>query len=203
MSSEQAVDEVTGVRRQPAVAARTRALLVQLAGALLVSLIGLGCALMSSHTLMRLEQTSRLWPMVANLASILLVLVCLLQFHVWRQAQKEWTGAKDVSLMHLLTPSASARWVAVLCGLAGPWACLQMAEQTARQEQAHWWALACGVSAILATGFGGIHQFNPAGPRGVLPQRMDHARRVITADEERHVDPEADTIVLRREQPDG
>lgn len=203
MTSEQAFDEVTGVRSQPAVAARTRGLLVQLAVALAASVAGLGCALMSSHTLMRLEQTSRLWPMVANLASILLLLVCGLQFHVWRQAQKEWTGAKDVSLMHLLAPSAVARWVAVLCGLAGPFACLQMVGQTAPSERAHWWALGCGVLTIVATGFGGIHQFTPSGPRGVLPQRMPYATRVVTADEQLHVDPEADTIVLRREQPEG
>lgn len=187
-----------GIRQQPAVAARARRLLVLLSFGLLFSLMGLVSALMASRTLLRFEQTSRLWPMVGNLASVLLTLVCAGQWYVWRQAQLEWIGAKDVSLIHLLAPSAVGRWVAMACGVAGPVACLQMIRETAPADAAHRWAIAGGLAMILAMAFGGIHQFNPAGPRGVLPQRLRNAR-VVTSDGEVHVDPEADTVILRRE----
>ncbi|MEL4358584.1 MULTISPECIES: hypothetical protein [unclassified Luteococcus] len=190
------------VQRQPAVAARTRTLLALLWAGLVFSLIGAGSALMASRTLLRFDETSRLWPMVGNLASVLLALVCAGQLYVWRQAQLEWTGVRDVALANLVAPSAFGRWVALLCGVAGPLACLQVSRQTAPAEQAHWWAVAGGVTMILAMAFGGIHQFNPAGPRGVLPQRL-RGGRVVTADDEVHVDPEADTVVLRRGEPDA
>ncbi|MEL4503754.1 hypothetical protein AAEX63_02475 [Luteococcus sp. H138] len=191
-----------GIQQQPAVAARARGLMALLRLGLLSSLVGLACALMASRTLLRFEQTSRLWPMVGNLASVLLLLVCAGQWYVWRQALQEWTGTKDVSLIHLIAPSAFGRWVALLCGIAGPVACLQMIRQTAPSEAAHRWAAAGGIAMILAMAFGGIHRFNPAGPRGVLPQRLRNAR-VVTADSEAHVDPDAETVILRRGADQG
>ncbi|MGO4957883.1 hypothetical protein ACTQ49_11565 [Luteococcus sp. Sow4_B9] len=190
------------VAPQPAVARRTAPLLVQLGLACVVALAGLACNTMTSRTLLRLADTARLWPMLANLASVLLLLVCLGQFLVWRQAQQEWTGRKDVSLIHLLTPSALGRWVALACGLAGPYAAVRIMQASSTQEASWGWALAGGICTVLATAFGGIHRFDPAGPRGVVPQRWERGREVVT-DEllAAHVDPEADTVILRRQHP--
>ncbi|WP_420174206.1 hypothetical protein [Luteococcus sp. OSA5] len=189
-----------GIRQQPAVARRTARLLTQLRLACGVAVVGLVCNMMASRTLLRLDDTSRLWPTLANLASVLVLLVCAGQLYVWRQAQLEWTGVKDVSLMHLITPSALARWVAGVCGLMGPFAALQMIEQTSYQEAAHWWGLAGAMCTILATAFGGIHRFDPAGPPGVVPQQLHRGRQVVSdASLAAQVDPEEDTLVLRRQ----
>lgn len=195
------VSLVAGVRAQPAIAARARRLLLQLRLAAIISVLGLGANVMASRTLLRFGGTARLWPMLANLAAILVLLVCLLQLFVWSQAQKEWTGRKDVSLVGLLAPSSAGRWLGVLCGLGGPLAASRMIEQTSPQEQAHWWALAGALCTIAATGFGAIHSFDPAGPRGVLPSRITRDRAVVTdRDEHDGVDPEVDTVVLGRRQ---
>ncbi|WP_394275774.1 hypothetical protein [Luteococcus sp.] len=195
-----------GVRAQPAIAARARRLLLQLQLAVVVSVLGLGANVMASRTLLRFEGSARLWPMLANLAAILVLLVCLLQLFVWSQAQKEWTGRKDVSLAVLLAPSAAGRWLGVLCGLGGPLAASRIIEQTSRQEQAHWWALSGALCTIVATAFGAIQFFDPAGPRGVLPSRIAGGRQAPGRDG--HQD---ETVVLgtRRDgvvlgtRPDG
>lgn len=182
--------------QQPAVAARAATLLRQISAALVVGIAAVVCNLLGSHTLLRFEDTSGIWPMVANVAAVLGAVVVALQWWVWRQAQSEWTGRKDVALAHLLAPSQLARWVSLLCGVVGPLACLQVISQTSRQEASHWWFTAGALCTILATAFGGVHPLNPAGPRGVLPVRIERGARVVAE----RPDPDADTLVLRRTQ---
>lgn len=185
------------VSAQPAVAERAGRLLRQLGAALAVSLVGVGCSAMASHTLLRLSETSRLWPMLVNLASILVAVACLLQFHSWRQAQREWTGQRDVALIGLITPCQIAAGIAGVCALVGPVGSLEIFRQTAPTEQAHWWAVAAAVCTILGAGFGGIHPLDPAGPRGArevhLVERAAHQEWPVSEPEL-----DEDTLVLRR-----
>ncbi|GAA1395633.1 hypothetical protein [Luteococcus peritonei] len=185
--------------QQPAVAARTAVLLRQLRLALLAAVAGIACHLLGSHLLLRFADTSGLWPMVANISCVLAGLAAVLQYAVWSQAQAEWTGRKDVALAGLLAPSRLARWVALLCAVVAPVAVLQVVRDTSPQEVSHWLFAAGAVCTILAVGFGGMHPLDPAGPPGVLPRRVRRGPQVVSESP----DPEADTLVLRREELGG
>ena len=184
------------VLQQPAVARRAAALLRQLRLALLLAVVGIACNLAGSRLLLRFADTSGWWPMVANVGTVLAALVVLVQYWAWSRAQSEWTGRADVALAGLLAPSRLARWVSVLCGVVAPLAALQVIRDTSRQEASHWLFAAGAVCTILATAFGGVQQLDPAGPRGVLPQRIERGRAVVREG----ADPEADTLVLRRDE---
>lgn len=157
---------VDPVRSQPAVAGRAARLLVQLRLAVLASLGALACSAMVTHTFLRLTDFSRVWPVLGNLASVLVCVACLLQWWSWRLAHQEWSGRRDVSLLVLLVPGRVAAVIAGGCALLGPLGFVQVYRQTAASEAAHWWAPAAAVLLVLAAAFGAIHPLDPAGPRG-------------------------------------
>lgn len=158
---------------QPAVARRAARLLVQLRAGTLAAVVAVFCQVMASATLLRVSGTPRLGPVLSNLAAVLVALSCALQWWVWRQAQREWTGRRDVNLLAMVMPSRLVRWLAVACLPVELWAAQQVWQETAAAEAAHWWSLAGALGATLGVVLAAIHPLEPAGPRGVPPHRID------------------------------
>lgn len=181
---------------QPVVAERTAALLRLLGAGLLASILSLLCFLMTSRTLLRVGDQSRLWPTAVNICATVAVLVSLLQWWVWHQAQREWLGVKDVALAGWIAPSRTSAWVAAVAGILGCIAAVQLVRTTAPAEHAHWWALTGGMLLVLGVAFGCLHPIKGAGPRGVLPRVI--SRNLDPRRATRLNDADADTLVLRR-----
>lgn len=181
---------------QPVVAERAGALLQMIGLGLVSSAMGLACLLGASLTLLRFTDTSRLWPAVANLCAVLVLATGVLQWWVWRQACQEWRGTKDVALAGWLAPSRAGAWLAGFAGLVGSLAALRVFHQTASGEMAHWLSLVGALLLVLGVALAGLHSLNPAGPPGVLPDRM--RRNLRLRPHQAHADPDAETLVLAR-----
>ncbi|HSN44105.1 MAG TPA: hypothetical protein VLR88_08620 [Propionibacteriaceae bacterium] len=152
---------------QPAIAARTRSLVRVVIWGLVLGVVGAAGFLAASILLVRFSSTTRLWPAVGNIASILLVVISALQLFLWRSGLAEWEGRRDVALGRWLWISKSAALFSSILLVATAVACLQIVFDTSAEEASYWLAIVGGAGSMLAYSMAARFAFDPAGPPSV------------------------------------
>lgn len=158
-----------GSQPRPLVAERTKGLLQLIRAGVVCGAISAICFVAASLTLVRYYSTSRLWPVVANGSSAVLLLLALVQWRIWERALAEWAGVLDVNLVAWLWPSAAAFWLSLVLGVLVPFAGLQVMGESTPLAPAYWLALVGSLTAIAAAALAGMHRFDPQGPPGSVP----------------------------------
>lgn len=154
---------------QPAIAMRARKHVATITVGFVCAVLGAAGVVLASATLLRLTDSSRLWPAVANAAAVICALIALMQWRLWKLALREWEGIKDVGLGNWMNVSASGVWICVLGALITPVAVQHVVSESTSAEPAWWLAIVGGCLVILGVALAGVHRLHPQGPRGVPP----------------------------------
>ena len=154
---------------QPALASRTTRLLRLMAVGVLCGVAMAGCMVLASASMVRVERSTQLWPVAANVCAMLLALDAVMQFYLWWRARQEWSGQRDVALGSWLLPSRFGAWLSYLFLIATPVSGLMVAGHSVVGDRVWWLALVGSVLSVFTVLFAARFWLNPVGPPGSVP----------------------------------
>ena len=173
-----------GAREQPALAARmTPHLRLTQAGTVSAALSVLASvAALLTFPRFTTASSGEGWAVLALVAALAMLAICVVQVLAWRQAMRWWRGERDAGPVTLARVSWWLHVVSYAVALVALWACI------AGSAYAGWQATAAALLALAlllvlaAQVLGAVQYVRPEGPPGTVPT---HMRRLLARERAR------------------